>query len=446
MPESIAEPVEEQISLDTGEGLQSGKDIFGKVNFDVLDDSQAEIDEKDTHGKEPNPEAGVKEPAGKPVQAAAGKPKEEPKTEATPEAKVDDDKDIDEIQPKPGTRPDIVNNISNLKKIAKAERSQRKALEPKVKELEDRVKAYETELGGLKQAPAVKPDEVKKLEEQIAQLQHYQSLIDPENSIIINKEFNEKLKVTNGVVSNILKSYGLPEKAEGGGYSLERFNQEGGVTGRPMSWWMENVVERKDDDGKHVLPIDARKRLEAKILEAFETEEAKKAAISTAPDKLKEHAEKLSKDKEAKTQADINVAASRIEKIQKENDWARKREVPAGAPEDLKKHIEEHNKLIQEAETLFPKLYHAETPEQKVDMAAAYCYAGYIEREYNYLERTSKAQIADLTAKLASAEEKLTGIKKAGATRAEKAGGTVPPAQKSFLKMTTKDTFAALDE
>lgn len=404
---------------------ESKPNPFGKVNFDILDNPPET--KQDILPREDKVDGDTQQ---QPSVPDAKKEPEEGKKEE--EKKQDDpDADIEGFQLKPGTHPKVVESVSQLRGIAKEARKQAREYQSKLKEVENTIEAYKTELSSLKQQPATTPEEIKKYEERIKQLEHYEFLLNSENSTYVTKEYDEKIKSLNETAYEILKANNASEnevKNDKGEelFSIAAVKKAGGILGVPWDQW-EAVLP-------HLKPLD-RERLKAKLLEAAETEDQKKKAISSAPTKLQELFKTKQTESEAKKKQDEDIIRNRISEIQKEQEWARVKEVPANATPEQKAQIEQHNKWVQEGEAMFPRLIEPKNAIEKTNLAVGFLYGLRVEKEHNVLVERYNA----LEKKYKELETKMNGVKKAADTRAR---DTATPAVKSNRMATLEENFA----
>lgn len=432
--------------IETSKGMQTP---FSEIDWDVLDNPAKEREEKEGEipdgtntltekdkkddGKSSGTTVSEAEKQSLGEKTEKDKGSEVKKVEPEKPAEVKENEDIDKIVVKPGASPRVTSDIVYLKEAAKKARNEAKEIKAKLPEYEAKVKDYETKIAEFQKAPVVQPEVVQKLEARIKELEHYEFLVAPEHSSFVTKEFDAKLTTVNESVYSILKANGLPEAetkdAEGKEQlSVAYLKKTGGILGQPYEFWEKNLLP-------HLPPLE-RKRVEAKLLEAAETTDARQEALKSAPEKQQQFYKEAQEKQEKQLNEEITQAKGRIAEIQKENEWARRKEVPADATPELKKELEEHNRGVEEAERLFPVLYAPKTAVDRVNLATAVLAGFRAEKLLNDELKRSET----LQKQLDEANEKLGKIKKAGDTRVRNPGA---PSKISnvFTGMSLEDSF-----
>lgn len=435
---------ETTVAKEAPETVVSGSELekaLSQVDFSSLDDF-------DKPASKVKPEKAAKEPV-----TEQKTDKVTPKVEGTPAvvkapevAPVKgtipvDDKDIDSIEARPGSRPEIQDQIKNLKSQAKEARAY-------ARDTATQLTNIQTELAGLKQSGAVPPDEIKGLRDRIAQLEHYEYLINPEASTYLTKEFDTKISAENDKVYNILKSLNIPEKPwkikdENGketdvdGLSIEGLKSIGGPLAKDFGWWEQYLL--KNDQ----LPALERKRLEQALLSASDLGLAKKSAAAAAPEKLQQFVKEKQVQSERQEETRITGIVNRVKELLPQVPYGSVRAISATATPEERAEIEEANKFHEEAKILFARVINPANPKEAADVATGFIHGLWTERRNEKLQAALEAEVK----RADEAEGRLTGIKKAGSTRAPNGAPTVskPSRSDAFFK-TPEDNFSGIED
>lgn len=401
------------------------------ADFSELDNFKEEVDPKTETAK---PAASPAEPRiGEPAKVADPKPGEPapsttptapkigdviPKTEPVAPLKAlpADDKDVDAIEAKPGSKPEILDQIKNLKGLAKDARVI-------ARETQTKLVAATTELETLKKSGAADPAEVKGLRDRVAALEHYEYLVNPEASTFLTKEYDEKLKAEEGKFYDILTTgLKIPEKAfkvklkddagkdtdqEVEGFSIEALKKLGGPLAKDYGWWEEFVL--KNDK----LPALERKKLEQALLGMSDLTVQKKNAATAAPEKLKAYVAEQTATKNKSEETRVSEIVKRVQSHLPQVPYGAVRQVPADATPEQRAEIEENNKFHEEAKKIFSVAIDPKTPQLQADVVTGFIHGIYLEKQMGRMQE----QLAAAVARAEAAEGKITGIKKASSTR-----------------------------
>jgi hypothetical protein len=463
MPDDVIDAPQIETPSNASETTHLGGDLSGameNVDFGELDnfkqpkeepkpaDTPKGHDSAKPADPAPDPKAG-----GTPKPGEPGKPGGEPtpttpkigeslpKPETPAKTLPADDKDVDGIEAKPGSKPEIVDQIKNLKTLAKDARVV-------AREAQTKVVAVTQELEALKKSGAADPAEVKALRDRVAALEHYEYLVNPEASTFLTKEYDEKLKTEETKVYGILESLKIPEKAfkvkvkdadgkdtdqEVEGFSIEALKKLGGPLAQDYGWWEKFVLQNEK------LPALERKRLEQALLGMADLTTQKKNAATAAPEKLKAY---VAEQTATKTKADEQRTTEIVKRVQSllpQVPYGQVREIPANATPEQKAEIEESNKFHEEAKRIFAVAIDPKTPQLQADVVTGFIHGLYLEKQMGRMQ----ADLAAAIARAEAAEGKITGIKKAGSTRTNGSAPAKPTVDKTSAFFKSAEQVAA---
>lgn len=319
----IAPRIEGEVEPDLNE-------LFGSEDADSGGDPQTqekpatEAPEK----KEETPKPERNQPLPEDEEAAtAPEKKEEPKTE---EKKVEaakipaDDKDLDEIQPKPGSSPKIKNDFDRLKEQTKAARAEARRIETEKTELATIKADLEKKLA---EAKPITPE----LEAEIKELKTLRARTLKENDPEIKAQYDGKITSLDERLITTLKDFGLSEDDE-------KALREKGIEGIGREFW-SNKLGLMEKNG---FPIERGKVLA--MLTERETIKDQKAQKIAEITKDAETYEAQQAEATKKKWEDFGKAVNaKATVLGKDHPWAAPVEIKPDMTPEAKAKAEKHN-------------------------------------------------------------------------------------------------------
>lgn len=415
-----AEVPPQVVDAPSSEIVKAASDAFGDLDdvagtkrpdFSSLGKKKEPEEKKEPEAKKPEAEAKKepekKEPEKKETKVEekkepeAKKPEEtKPATEKKETPTADDDKDLDQFQPKPGTGPKVRTDIENLKGLVKEERVRRREIATE----RDTFKAELEALKGRTLTPEV--------ETELKDLRSLRAAWMGENDPEIAKEFDAKVEKADASLYRFLEGKGLKKdiiddiKAKGVG-----------------AWEHWEKVETHLGEKS----LDAQKLRQLRL--AYDNIEDERAAkIEEIRQDPNSFFNKKEKDDKEKAEEWGKTTASHItEHVNKHLDFFGEKKAPEGASAEVKAAVEAHNKTIGEmaerSKQLFGAAYYRD-PKTIADLVMGSLRIPHLEKQIESMKTDHAAEIEEKDKRIADLEAKIAGARKAGRVTTESA--TVP--------------------
>lgn len=314
------------------------------------------------------------------------------KTEKAESEEVDEE--IDAIKPNPKWNPATQNQFKELKAIAKRFKTENKAKEAAIKELQDKIST-------------VKPLD-QQTEQELNDLRKYRRMLDIHQDPSFVEKYKKGLEKNKEDTVALLKKLKFPEKSDDPTkMSLEYIEKKyGGVDKMPEEDWARIIKAIPN-------PLEA-DRLKNLVNKRFDLETEREAEIAKAAEDFEQYQQKQG-DQVKNYWLDVSsrmktYAEKRVKELP---DWARPMDIPENATAEQKQKIEAHNakhqKIEKDFQSLMVRVMQME-PETTFDVVA-----GFIEgRENKEFIKSLETQAKEKDEEIERLTNELAGIRSAG--------------------------------